>query len=263
MNNWIGIVIALSLALVAGVLNWKYLERKTQEVEVVSFLAVRQGVFIETGERFLEEHFEPLDIPRKSVGSLDQSAVLYADIHTVVSGHAIRDYAAGQVVLLQELVTPSTKLNLKPGEEAYWVSVGGTFVPSLFSPGDMVNFMIPASRRVAFKSQEETGNAVSEENPNQEWAHLKQNNEMAIKQGPTKFIGPFRVISVGGRLGNYEVNRARGGRGGAEKILGVALTKDVASGMPDKKSKALVEATVAPGFRSAFVSLVKSNKNEK
>lgn len=262
MNNWVGLVIAISLALVAGVLNWKYLERKTEEVEIVNFLAIKQGVFVEAGERFQEEHFEPLSIPKKSVGSLDKSAVLFADIHTVVSSTAIRDYAGGQVVLLQELVTPSTKLDLSAGEEAYFVAVGGTFVPSLFSPGDLVNFMIPAPRRVSFRNNEQPQPNESENEDDPKWAQLTANDEMEIEQGPTKFIGPFRVISVGGRLGNYEVNRAQGRRAGGEKILGVALKKDLASGLPDAKSKALVEATVAPGFRYAVVSLVKSGKQK-
>ena len=46
MNNWIGLLIALSLALVAGVLNWKYLERKSEEIEMVSFVAIKEGVRI-------------------------------------------------------------------------------------------------------------------------------------------------------------------------------------------------------------------------
>lgn len=257
MNNWIGLVIALSLALVAGVLNWKYLERKTEEVEIVSFLSIKQSVVVEAGERFLESHFEPLNIPKKSVGTLDKSAVLFADIHTVVSSTAIKTYAGGQVVLLQELVTPSKKLNIGANEEAFFVNVGGSFIPSLFAPGDLVNFMIPPARRVSFRGPQENGDTNNEEQ-GQDW-NIQEEPE--IVQGNTKFIGPFRVISVGGRLGSYEVNRAQGRRGGSEKVLGIALLKK--NGLPDPKSRELVDAVVSPGFRYALVSLVKPGDQNK
>ena len=44
MKNVLGLLIALSLALLACVLNWKYLERKSQEIETVAFLAVGDDV---------------------------------------------------------------------------------------------------------------------------------------------------------------------------------------------------------------------------
>ena len=37
MNNAIGLLIAVSLAMIAGVLNWNYLETKSKEIEMVSF----------------------------------------------------------------------------------------------------------------------------------------------------------------------------------------------------------------------------------
>ena len=91
MKNWIGLLIALSLGVVACLLNWQYLDRKSKEIEVVSFLSIAEEVRLKQGDMFMEEHFVRLDIPRKNVGSLEETAVLYSDLQTVVSLKAIHD----------------------------------------------------------------------------------------------------------------------------------------------------------------------------
>ncbi len=255
MNNWIGILIALSLAIVAGVLNWQYLERKTEEVEMIAFVAVKQGTTIEPGERFLEEHFVPLNIPKKSVGSLEESAVLYEDRHTVISMKAIHLYRSGQVMLRQELRSPPKKLNIGPNEEGFWVPVGGSsFVSSLFAPGDMVSFSLPAPRTVNFRNKESKPiQSEPEKDEDGEW-NFDGTPTVEVNQGPSEFVGPFRIISVGARLGSAEVSRATGGRGGSESTLGVAIQRG-ADGKRDAKGKLLVERVLAPGFRHAGVLL--------
>ena len=261
MNNWIGLLIALSLALVAGVLNWQYLERKTEEVEMIAFVAVKEGTTIEPGERFLDEHFAKLNIPKKSVGSLEESAVLFEDRHTVTSMKAVNLHRSGQVILRQELRTPPKELNIGANEEGFWVPVGGSsFVSSLFSPGDMVSFSLPAPRTV--RLQNKTPEPVEDpEDPNAQWNYDGPQSNLEINQGPTEFVGPFRIISVGARLGSSRVSRATSGRGGAESTLGVAIKK-TADGQRDANGKLLIERVLAPGFRHAGVLLhSKPNSN--
>ena len=254
MNNWIGLLIALSLALVAGVLNWQYLERKTEEVEMVSFVAVKEGTTIEPGERFLDEHFAKLNIPKKSVGSLEESAVLFEDRHTVTSMKAVNIHRSGQVILRQELRTPPKKLNIGADEEGFWVPVGGnSFVSSLFSPGDMVSFSLPAPRTVRLQNKKPQPAPEPTEDPDK-WNFDGNQTNLEINQGPSEFVGPFRVISVGARLGSSQVSRANSGRGGAESTLGVAIKK-TSDGKRDAKGKLLIERVLAPGFRHAGVLL--------
>jgi len=257
MNNWIGLLIALSLALVAGVLNWKYLERKTEEVEMVSFLAIKDGETVEAGKRFAESNFTRLDIPKKSVGSLQNSAVLYDDLHTVVSANALRDYRGGQVIMLQDLKTPPKKLTLDAGEVAYFVPVGGnSFVARHFAPGDQVTFALAPPRKVNFKNAP----PVVPEGTNdteKDW-NLTDNNAVEIAQGPTEFIGPFRVIAVGARLSTYDVSRAQGGRAGQESTLGIAIKLE--NGQYDQKGRDLIDRVMAPGFRHAGVILTSKGK---
>ncbi len=96
--------------MVAGVLNWKYLERKSDEIEMVSFVSIKEGMMISPGDTFLEKHFSPMNIPKKSVGYLKDNAVLYADRFTIVSMKAIHRYRGGDMIFTQELKTPPEEL---------------------------------------------------------------------------------------------------------------------------------------------------------
>lgn len=256
MNNWIGLLIAASLALVAGVLNWKYLERKTTEIEMVSFMAIGDGVRVDPGDAFKESHFVSLDIPRKNSGYLKDSAVFFKDRDTVVGMKALRPYGSGDVILRQELKTPPAQLNLKPDELAMWVPVGSaSSVSSLITPGDMVSFSVPKpgvmSRRPPKKKTEEE----TPEDPNevQEWNFGGVQDQPLITAGETEIIGPFRVISVGQRLGSNNVSRASGVRGGNSNTLGIAI-KRVGKGFEPSAEK-LRNRVISVGFRHAGVLL--------
>jgi len=253
MNNWIGLLIALSLAMIAGVLNWKYLERKTDEVETVSFVAIKDGVSMEPGDKFLENHFAKLDVPKKNAGYLQQSAVLFEDRHTVVSMKALHRYRGGDVILRQELKTPPEELNLEKGELGFWVPVGGTsFVSSLITPGDMVSFYISTSRgiRPTLPTQEPE---TEQEDP-EKWNLEGKPQVPVIEEGPAELIGPFRVISVGPRLGSFEVSRAAGTRSAQENVLGIAI-KTNATGLLEPQGMKLKDRVLTSGFRQAGVLL--------
>jgi hypothetical protein len=253
MNNWIGLLIALSLALVAGVLNWKYLERKSEEIEMVSFVAIKEGVRIKPGDTFLEKHFAPLDVPRKSVGYLTESAVLYSDRFTIVSMKALRDYVGGDVLLRQELKTPPEEFTLGKDELAIWIPVdGSSFVSSLVEPGDMVSFFV-TSPAPAVDTHGPPG-PVQDEDP--EWnleGNLRPKPPERIAYGESELIGPFRVLSLGGRLGSYEVSRASGASSAQENVMGIAV-RQVGNGVEPKAEK-LLQRVNSASFRQAGVLL--------
>jgi len=257
MNNWIGLLIALSLALVAGVLNWKYLEGITKDVEMVSFVSIKDNVTIEAGTRFAEEHLTSLEIPKRSVGSLYDSAVLYEDRHAVVSQTALQNFQGGQVVLHQDLRTAAKKINFDPAtEEVHFVPVGGAFIDSLFNPDDMVNFSIAAPRKATLRN--EPPPQVKKKTTDEQWQESLNGAQVEIEQGPIEFFGPFRIVSIGGRLGSYEVNRATNRRASQAKTIGIAIKKK--NGQLESKGKALIDRIMAPGFRHAGVSLVQKGK---
>lgn len=254
MNNWIGLLIALSLALVAGVLNWKYLERKSAEIEMVSFVAIKDGVRIKPGDTFLEKHFASLDVPRKSVGYLKDSAILYSDRFTVVSMKAVRAYNGGDVLLRQELKTPPDEFKLGKDELAIWIPVdGSSFVSSLVAPGDMVSFFVSVPAP-AVELANPTGTGQNEQDP--EWnleGNLPAKRPDPIAFGESELIGPFRILSLGGRLGSYEVSRASGGSSAQENVMGIAVRQ--VGNTVEPKAEKLLQRINSASFRQAGVLL--------
>jgi len=248
MKNWIGLLIALSLGVVACLLNWQYLDRKSKEIEVVSFLSIADDVRLKQGDTFLESHFVQLDIPRKNVGSLQESAVLFSDLQTVVSLKALHDYRGGEVVLRQELKTPPSELKLEKGELAFWIPVNSaTFVSALVQPGDTVSFMVPNAATV-FEGMDEAEEAARPTGP--EFGFSEPPPEPApVSSANSELVGPFRVISLGDRLGSFEVSSASGRSRARENVIGVAVKKS------DPKSEKLFRLTGSPGFRQAGVVL--------
>ncbi|MEM9944265.1 MAG: hypothetical protein AAF939_22105, partial [Planctomycetota bacterium] len=194
MNNWVGLLVAITLAMVAGVLNWQYLERKTNEIEMISFLAIAEGVTLKEGDVFKDHHFAELNVPFNNSKSLEQSAVYFRDLDTVVGMSVVRPYRSGDVILRQELKAPPLELNLQPGEVVMWVPVSqNTLVSSLITPGDMVSFDVPKPGTMSpFRRPR-----VLEEVPDQQVAEPTEWNLDGIEeveiinQGSIETIGPF------------------------------------------------------------------------
>lgn len=265
MNNWIGLLIAASLAIVAGVLNWQYLEQKTKEIEMVSFMAIADGQRLDAGDTFEEGHFAPVEIPRKNARYLEDTAVYFGDRHTVIGMKALRPYGTGDLILRQELRTPPAELNLAKDEMAMWVPVGGSsFVPSLITPGDNVSFYLPklksfgGSRRPTEPNQEgPPENPESVEDPN-EW-NFDGVQPQEFTADSADLIGPFRVVSVGKRLGSDRVSRASGQRAGQDNNLGIAIRR-LPNGGFEPNAEKLRKRIIAAGFRHAGVLLHPRNK---
>lgn len=252
MKNWIGLLIALSLAIVACLLNWQYLERKSQEIEVISFVAIAEDVRLKTGDTFLESHFIKLDIPRKNAGTLQDTAVLYQDLQTVISMKALHEYRGGEILLRQELRTPPEEFKLQENELAMWVPVStAAFVSSLVKPGDMVSFVVPSPGTV-FRDLVEP----EEDNPQlgPEFGSTEEIDQpTVVSNANSELVGPFRILSLGDRLGSYEVSVASGAPRARENVLGIAVRR-VGEGI-DPRAEKLVRWMAQPNFRQAGVVL--------
>ena len=253
MKNWIGLLIALSLGIIAAVLNWQYLERKSKEIEFVSFLALSESVRLKPGDQFLNEHFVQLEIPRKNVGSLYETAVLYDDRHTVTNLKAIQEYRGGEIILRQQLKTPASEFTLNKNELAIWIPVNSaTFVPSLVKPGDYVSFVVTEPNAVfdqiikRDRSQLPDGPEFTEDEP-------VLDEDRPSQHVDSELVGPFRVLSLGNRLGSFEVDAAFNGNRSRENVMGVAVQK-LRDGV-DAKAEKLVRWMANPDFRQAAVVL--------
>lgn len=254
MKNWIGLLIALSLGIVACLLNWQYLERKSKEIEVISFLAIKDSVQLKTGETFRENHFEKLDIPRKNAGSLQETAVLFSDLQTVVSMKALHDYRGGEIVLRQELKTPPEEFNLKENELAMWIPVStAAFVSSLVKPGDEVSFVVPSPNSV-FQNMTQVPDPGDQLGPEFGGTEdIEDSNRNQPVNTNSELVGPFRVLSLGNRLGSYEVSVATGAPRARENVMGIAVIK--LGNRIDPKAEKLVRWMSQPNFRQASVVL--------
>jgi hypothetical protein len=166
--------------------------------------------------------------------------VLYADRHTVVSIKALQAYHGGELILRQDLKTPPTEFTLLDHERAMWIPVDvGTFVPSLISPGDQVSFIV--SSPLPSDSAQIATSSVPQETINE-------------------MVGPFRVISLGGRLGSYEVFQAAGESTARENVMGIAVK--VENDELDPKAEKLFGRLRQTNFRQVGVLLHPRNSNK-
>ena len=256
MKNWIGLLIALSLGIVACLLNWQYLEQKSKEIEFVSFLALGDNVRLKPGESFLEEHFVRLDIPRKNVGALPETAVLFEDRNAVVKMKAIQEYRGGEVVLRQQLKTPAKEFTLKKHELALWIPVNAsTFVPSLVKSGDLVSFVVTDPNQVfdEILRRESEKDPIGPEFLTSASEADSFSDHADASHVDSELVGPFRVLSLGDRLGSYKVDVATNGSRSRENVMGVAIQK-IGDGV-DPKAEKLIRWMAQPNFREAAVVL--------
>src|SRR5205807_421628 len=148
------------------------------------------------GDKFHEGHFMKISIPKNAVGNLDKVAVFWKDLNTVVGEPATKSYSPGEILLQRQIRTPpemDIKKLLMADEMLLWIPVDSrTFVASLVNAGDTVSFIIP--RLTPATPAGEGGDENAE-----------RRAASSIER-----IGPFRILSLGNRLGSPEVMRAAG-----------------------------------------------------
>src|SRR5262249_29878732 len=69
-----GLMIALALGIVGAFCNWVYLAQKGAELERVDFIVIEEQTKINPGDKFREEHFRKLSIPRIATDQLEKAA---------------------------------------------------------------------------------------------------------------------------------------------------------------------------------------------
>jgi hypothetical protein len=234
MKGLPGLLIALGFGVLGALCNWLYIDQKSRDFEKVEFVAIADGVTINAGDRFKRTDFAPVSIPRISVGNLDKAAFQFRDVETLVDMPAIRSFTPGEIVLRQDLRTPPlddirTKLNRN--ELLMWVPVDTrTFVTALVNPGDEVSFIVPRL------------------------TPAPANGDTASTDDPTRMLGPFRILSVGNRMGSLDALRAAGMTQQQENVLSIAVTVR-ADGTLDDRGQELARILRLTNFQSAQVYL--------
>jgi hypothetical protein len=246
MNGKIALPIAAGLALAGAALNWFYLQTKAEQLEKIEFLCVAPGATIRPGDRFTDDKLAPLAIPKNNVGeTLAKEAILYKDRQAVIGMPAVRLHPEREIILRQDLKTPPPALGLaKENERAIWIPVDTrTFVPSLVNPGDLVSFLVSGVPTPAVPRDSSEGNGDEFGGP----------QPPPVVPGNAELIGPFRVLSLGNRLGTADVLKASGMPQMQENVMTVSVTVD--GGQLDPKAAKLWKLLQTSGFRQVGVVL--------
>lgn len=230
-----GLVVAITLGIAGFVLNWVYLNRKANQFENQGFIAIASNTTLAPGDVFREGHLVEVPIPKASAEKLAPVAIRWEDRETVYGMHAVHAYSGDELLFRKDLETPPPELELGEHERAMWIPVDQrTFVPALVVPGDEVDFLIrgphPASRDPA-----------------------GENASGAGARGMTDIIGPFRVLSLGNRLGKTDVMNAARMSQAQENVMTIRV-KTVGNNL-DEDAQRLLNALEASGFQEVGVLL--------
>ena len=209
------LVVAAVLGVAGAGLNLWYLNEKSKAVEKVSFIGIKPNTIIRPGDKFLDDNLVPIDIPKDHVGELAHAAVLYADRNTVVGMPAVKSYTGNELLLRDDLRTLPPAMDLGQDERALPIPVDTrNFVPALVNPGDLISFLVGGAPTPAVPPQDP-------DNPDEPpAAQPPPSRPPGMKAEP---VGPFRVLSIGNRLGSAEVMKASGQPQYQENVILIAV----------------------------------------
>jgi hypothetical protein len=167
MKNTLKLVIPLILGLIAGMFNFMSLKSTVQEESFVK--ATRE---IEIGETFDGTSVEELPLMSKYAESLKNTAVLYKDLGLLSGQRATRTIHAGDIIFYRDTESLQGEIyDFRKGDVAALpVSLEGVTTLPKMRVGDRVELKIPV---------ETTEGGVS-----------------------SRWIGPFRLVSVGEEISN-------------------------------------------------------------
>jgi len=262
-----GLILAIGLGIAGALFNFAYLASRSRDVEKVAFIGVKEDKIIGRGEPLSEDNLEPVEIPRRWVGKLDEYAVLWSARQTVLGRGVSRPLEGGSLLLRADLKTPPRELsfgaNLAPGmqEVAYWVPIDTRrLVPSLIHPGDMVSFIVSASRG---DSPTLAAEARRADPPGK--ADPKAAPAAAPARPPSRDVvdlcGPFKVLSIGNRLGTQDVMQAAKIAQTQENVMTIAVK--IENGQMEPEAARLVRVIEQTGSKPlGYILHSRSQKQE-
>jgi hypothetical protein len=244
MKSVHGLVVALALGIVGAMLNWFYLDQRSRDVvEKVGFIGVKEGVTVRRGDPLREDQLVQVEVPRKWVGQLQNTAYYWKDLATVVGQSPKEDKLGGELLMRQDLKTPPREFKLGPDQFAYGVPVDtGSTVTQMIDPGQLVSFIVGKSPQ-----------AMSQPTPAEgaDGGPLTPIPDPSNRNSMSEIIGPFKVLSLGNRLGSVDVMQANHISPQQENVIMVAL--QLQGGQLDAKASKLVEALQQSGNRRVGV----------
>lgn len=255
-NSKIALAAAAVLGIIGAAVNLLYLREQAGHFEKVEFIGIAQGATIMPGDHFIADKLVPVPVPKAALGELPQFAVLWSERQTVIGMPALKAYTRGELILRSDLRTPPSGLALtREDERAIFIPVDTrTFVPSLVTPGDMVSFYITDAPAPTLAAPPDAGGDSILAEP--ETVKPTPASRATTK---SEVIGPFRVLSLGNRLGSAEVHKASGISQLQENVISIAVRFQGEQFEP--KADKLLKRLQSSSFRQAGVVLhPRSNK---
>lgn len=180
-----GLIIAVVLGLLGAVLNFVYIQDKTSDSDTVMFLGIKPDVQIPRGQRLKASDFEEVPIPSRHAKKLRDFAFTADAIDSLEGMQSRRAFEGGELILRTDMLTPPTQLHVDPATSEGVVFIPVTrnqFEPTLVHPGDLIKFVFSGAGRIG-------------EGDGSDGADI---------------IGPFKVESVGARIGRSSPGRPSG-----------------------------------------------------
>lgn len=230
-----GLIIAIGLGIVGAIFNFAYLGSKARELETVDFIGIKSDVTVARGERLSEAHLDRVAIPHNAVHNLKDYAYLYSDRNTVVGQAVWRVLEGGSILLRNDLKTPPQELtfgqDVKPGVEELALGVpidSRKLVPSLIVPGDTVSFVVSqiGGPTLAPTPAPAPGSSPSASDSERLTPTAAAPNLRPGISGNVELIGPFKILSLGNRLGSPDVMRASRTPQVQENVMMILVRKE-------------------------------------
>jgi len=238
MKGPFGILVAAILGVAGMAVSWIYITNKTKSADTVAFIGVREGANLKKGDVIERRRLMSVLIPKSNAASLEDFALKWSGVDSLIGDYAIRDYKDGDLVLVSDQKKPVTEIPLKPEERLIWVTVDSkSFVPSHVDPGDQITFIVP----------------TRSEGPTPATPFSEGAAERDVPLNSHEFIGPFTVGSLGNRLSSREVHEANKLRSDNERIVGVIVRAE--GDRLDAKAMRLLDALDRAGHRNIAVQL--------
>jgi hypothetical protein len=238
MKGALGLTLAAGLGLIGAFANWFYLQRLAQNEEKVWFIAVKDGTTLNVGDTIKKEHLVRVGIPRSGVDYLTSVAPQWAAVASVENIKASRPFRGGEIILdqdVRQVAQMELAKTLQDDEVVRWVPVdAGSVVPEHINPGDWVSFDVP---RIGGSLPTPAGSR----------------SLGGSSSGTSEIIGPFRVVSLGGRREPIDIYANQRRSSGSESRI--AIVVQLQNDKLEPQAERLFEAIRLAGNQGVQVQL--------
>jgi len=253
-----GLILAVGLGIAGALMNWAYLMSRTSEKENVYFVGIKPDVTLNNGDKIKAEQIVRVALPKDRVGNLPEFVEPYdpntsVEMQSVVGEKVWRVIQGGRLLFKDDTKTPPPELKLEPGEKAMFVPIDTrSFVTSLIVPGDQVMFQV--SRGTPGMPTPAAPTASAPPAGGEPVPDPANSGENAGGAKPDE-IGPFKVLSIGNRLGSVEVMKSARIPQLQENVMTISVKQE-----NEKAAQRLQERLDATNYRQVGVWLVKQKE---